>query len=119
MRGFNDASFTLVFNRLVSASNMRLDKDEWQVGEVSFQRQRHSYWGHEYAFSVEIYTLRARARESWELMVVRENWWGGGHAPVRTSQWGKLVAGSKSAALDWFRRQSLAMSESGARQEAY
>ena len=94
MRGFNDAAFTLLFNRLVSASNLHLDKDEWQVADVGFQRQRHSYWGHDYAFSVEIYTLRCVSRETWELMVVRENWWdGGGHAPVKSSQWGKLIGG--------------------------
>jgi len=107
LRGFNDAAFTFLFNRLVSASNLHLDKDEWQVADVGFQRQRHSYWGHDYAFSVEIYTLRCLSREKWELMVVRENWWdGGGHAPVKSSQWGKLIGGSKSAALDWFRRQA-------------
>lgn len=116
MRGFNDAAFTFLFNRLVSASNLHLDKDQWRVADVNFHRQRHSYWGHDYAFSVEIFTLRCHSQGNWELMVVRENWWdAGGHAPVKSSQWGKLISGSKVAALDWFHQQAVEIEASGMR----
>ena len=107
MKSFNDKNFALIFNRLVSPSHAEADRRDWRVDEVGFHRERYSFWGQAYAFSIDVYTLHCTAKSSWKLMVVRESWWSGDRRKaVRTSQWGKLVSGNKSAAMSWFRRQA-------------
>jgi len=113
LKSFSDSRFALLFNRIVSATNPRLEKDGWRAAEVEFRRERHNYWGRDYAFSMEIYTLRSVSKDKWELLVVRENWWTGDRRnTVRSGHWGKLVSGRRDSVLAWFKRQRDALDAS-------
>lgn len=102
MKSFTDARFALAFNRLVSSAHLHGDDDRWQVGGVAIARERHNCRGPEYAFSLEVFRLRAERRPAWDMIVVRQHWWGPSHKPIRSSQWARLLGGSKAAALAWF-----------------
>jgi len=107
LKTFNDKSFSLIFNRLVSEAAGSFDWNDWRVDDVGFQRQRHTHWGRNHSFSLDIYTLRGATPRRWELIVVRETWWGPDRRKsLRSSQWAKLIGGSKAAALGWFRREA-------------
>lgn len=106
MKGFNDTKFGLAFNRIMSGDRSEPGRREWEIAGVQVRRDRHSYSGQGYSFATEAYTLTSLGRTKWELLIVKEYWWDAQHVAVRSSQWGKLLSGSKSAALDWFRVRS-------------
>ncbi|MFO1186451.1 MAG: hypothetical protein U1E87_02765 [Alphaproteobacteria bacterium] len=102
MKSFTDARFAFAFNRLVSSANVRGDIDFWEIEGVAITRERHNHRSPGYAFSLEVFRLHAMQRPEWDLIVVRQHWWGPRHTPIRSSQWAKLLAGNKAAALGWF-----------------
>jgi hypothetical protein len=106
VKSLNDNRFFSLLARLQAESNPNPMLDQWMIEGISWQRERHSHWGRDYAFQMECQTLTSDKPHAWRLLVVTEKWWDAKRdAPARLSQWSKLTAGDRKKVLDWFRHQ--------------
>ena len=104
MRGVNDRNFFNTWQLLYRQSCPSTSHTLWQVGDVEWRKERHSYFGSSYAVSNEVHLLRRSGREvRWLLMIVIENWWDGAHEPIKTSTWARVLEGNANAVVAWMR----------------
>jgi hypothetical protein len=78
---------------------------QWQVGGVTWRRQRHAFAGDGYSFAVEVHTLAfpREGKRAWSLMVVTEHWWGRDKEVLRSTTWAKRLAGDARSIWNWVR----------------
>lgn len=107
MRGVNDRNFLNAWHILQRATCPSATQMTWTVGDVAWQKERHSFSGGSYSVSLEIHLLRraVRAPNAWQLMMVLEYWWDGKHEMIKNSTWGRVLDGNPKAVLAWLREQ--------------
>jgi hypothetical protein len=107
MRGVNDRNFFNAWHILQRATCPGATEMNWNVGDVAWQKERHSFSGGRYSVSLEIHLLRraGRAPQAWQLMVVIEYWWNGEHEMIKNSTWGRVLSGNAKSVLAWLRAQ--------------
>jgi hypothetical protein len=104
MRGVNDRNFINTWQLLYRKSCPSATHTLWQVGDVEWRKDRHSFFGSSYAVSNEVHTLRRSGRNvKWLLMIVIENWWDGEHDPIKTTTWARVLDGDPKVVLTWMR----------------
>ncbi|MGH7036270.1 MAG: hypothetical protein ACREFL_21290 [Stellaceae bacterium] len=105
MRGINDRNFLNLWQMVHRATRPSLDQCHWQVGDVDWRTERHSFSGAAYASALDVHLLsRARGgRTLWRLMVVAEYWWDENRAPLRSTIWARMASGDARAVIAWFR----------------
>jgi hypothetical protein len=104
MRGVNDRNFLNIWQLLYRQSCPSTSHTLWQVGDVEWRKDRHSYFGSSYALTDEVHLLRRGGRDGrWLLMIVIENWWDGTHEPIKTSTWARVLEGDAKAVVAWMR----------------
>jgi len=110
MKTLASASFFRVFDLLLGTSNPGLRLDAWEIGDVRFEHERHSYNGRSHCFTIEMFLLTRSGRRGWQLMVVKEYWWDGGHRrSIKTSRWSQPTGGNRRDILAWLREQEQAL----------
>jgi hypothetical protein len=108
MRGVNDKNFFNSWQILHRATCPAPNQTRWQVDDVEWQRERHSFFASVYSVSIDIHLLRRHARQSvsgWHLMVVIENWWGGSNDAIKTTNWARVLDGNPKSVVSWLRGQ--------------
>ncbi len=106
MKSFASTSFFRVFNGVVRESDAASAARVWSKDGVDWARERHSYRGPTYQFSIDVYVGTRDGKKGWSVLVVREAWWTCDHPdPRRHTQSAHLISGSRADALAWFRRQ--------------
>lgn len=106
MRGVNDRSFFNTWQLLYRKTCPSATHTLWQVGDVEWRKERHSFFGISYALSNEIHTLRRSGRNvGWLLMIVIENWWDGRHEAIKTTTWARVLEGDAKAVVAWMRER--------------
>jgi len=107
MRGVNDRSFFNAWHILERATCPSAAHTAWNVGDVAWQKERHSFSGGSYAISLDVHLLRraARGANAWQLMVVIEYWWDSEREVIRNSTWARVLNGNPKAVLSWLRQQ--------------
>jgi hypothetical protein len=107
MRGVNDRNFLNAWHILQRATCPSATQMTWNVGDVAWQKERHSFSGGSYSVSLEIHLLRCgtRGANAWQLMMVLEYWWDGEHEMIKNSTWGRVLDGNPKAVLAWLREQ--------------
>lgn len=108
MRGVNDKNFFNSWQILYRATCPNAAQSHWQVDDVDWHKERHSFFADSYAMSIDVHLLRRRrpnATGSWKLMIVIENWWSGDNELLRTATWARVVEGNPKAVLNWMRVQ--------------
>jgi hypothetical protein len=104
MRGVNDRNFFNAWQLLYRATCPGATRMLWQVGDVEWRKDRHSFFGSSYAVSNEVHTLRRNARNgAWLLMVVVENWWDGRNRSIKTTTWARVIDGEAKSVVAWMR----------------
>jgi hypothetical protein len=104
MKTLSSVSFFRAFDLMVGASNPGLKRDRWNVEDVYFARDRHSFSGGTHCFAIEIFLLSRPGRNGWELLVVKENWWKAGQAhAIKTFRWSQRTGGHSKAIIAWLR----------------
>lgn len=108
MRGLHTRNFFWQWHAVYAASNPGHAKDHWQVGDVSWTKQRHVYWGEHYSMQQEVHRLERTtgSKIEWQIMVVTERWWGPDRDKgIRDTSWCKLITGRADRVLAWLRKQ--------------
>jgi len=107
MRGVNDRNFFNFWQILYRATCPNAGRAHWRVGDVDWQKDRHSYSGPDYAVTLEIHHLRRTLGEgqSWHLMVIVENWWDGEGDTLKTTTWARVVRGDPGTIIRWLNQQ--------------
>ncbi len=101
-----DTKFFNLFALIASTANPDRSCHAWQVGPVSWSRQRSSFNGPRYAFQMDVHTLRCSGRQGWCLIVGRETWWEEGRKdPFRNGQWVHVSQGRRKDVEKWFSEQ--------------
>ena len=105
-----DTKFFNLFALVVTTSNPDRTRDEWQVGQVSWTRERTSLRGPRYSFQMEVHTLHCAGRHGWTLLVAHETWWARERQdPFRNGQWVHLSAGTRKDVEKWFAEREAAL----------
>ena len=115
-RNLNNRAFFLQWELLYAATNPGYRKDQWDVGGVEWNKDRHSYWGEHYSVSLDVHRLicRQKGGGAWQLLVVAETWWGPDRdRSIRNTRWCKVLAGTSQQISEWVRQQAAAMSSAG------
>jgi hypothetical protein len=107
MRGVNDRKFLNLWQMIHRATCPGLDHARWQVDEVEWCKERHSFTGSAYSFTHEVHLLRrdARGAASWRLAVVSEYWWDEHHDIVKSTTWARMLDGEAKSAIAWIAAQ--------------
>jgi hypothetical protein len=104
MRGVNNRNFFNIWQLLYRDTCPAATQNLWQVGDIEWRRERHSFFGTAYAVSNEVHLLRRRGRSSgWLLMVVIENWWNERHDVLKSTTWARVVDGNPKTVIAWMR----------------
>jgi hypothetical protein len=104
MRGVNDRNFFNAWQLLYRATCPSATHTLWQVDDVEWRKDRHSFFGSAYAVSSEVHTLRRSARTgAWLLMVVIETWWDGQHQSIKATTWARVIDGEAKSVIAWMR----------------
>jgi hypothetical protein len=104
MKSLSSTSFFRVFDLLVGETTPGQKSDGWQVDDVRFERERHSFSGRTHCFAIDVFTISHPGRRSWGLTVVKEYWWEGGHKrSIKTQNWSRPINGSRRDIIAWFR----------------
>ena len=104
-----DTKFFNLF-ALVAASSNPGRADCWQADDVSWTRERCSHKGPQYAFQIELHTLRYSGRHPWTLLAARETWWDGTKRDAfRDGRWVHLTEGARSDVIKWFSARETAL----------
>lgn len=110
MKGFQDNSFTNAFHRILHKARPSPLAVNWAIAGVSWQWDRHSFMGQDYALNSEVHRLSFRGSRPWHLLIVFETWRSEQtDAVIRQAHWSKLLTGRKLDALTWFRTQEKAL----------
>jgi len=105
VKSFSESRFFNLLARLQAASNPHATIDRWSFDGVDWRRERQSHWAQDYAYQLEQQILTHAGRPAWSLLVIAETWWGPDRkTALRQTQWGRVVSGSKPAALAWFNK---------------
>jgi hypothetical protein len=107
MRGVNDRNFLNAWHILRRATCPDATAARWTVGDVEWQKERHSFSGPAYSVSFEVHLLRraARGAAGWHLMVVTEYWWDGTQALIRNATWARVLGGNPKSVMAWLRER--------------
>jgi hypothetical protein len=106
VKSFQDNSFTNAFHRILNKARPSPLAVKWSFAGVSWQWNRHSYTGQDYAFSTEVHRLLFRGSTPWLLLIVFEKWYAEhDEAVIRQSHWSKLLNGQRRDVLAWFKQQ--------------
>ena len=62
MKNFTSPSFCRLFDLLMSTHNPGFRRSKWTLDGVDCGRERHSFTGQQYGFSVEIFTFSRLAK---------------------------------------------------------
>jgi hypothetical protein len=109
MKGVRDRRFLPAWRALYDSSNPGRTKDRWVVDGVEWTRARHSLFGAEHSFQLEIHSLvhPGSGARGWSLLVVVEHWWGAARSKeLRLGEWCRLTAGRSEDAVGWLERQA-------------
>jgi hypothetical protein len=105
VRTFADPSFFRLIHALLDEAHSHLRRTKWTHRGVNWQRQRHSFTSSETGFAIDQYLITKSGSNGWTLLVVKEMWWDGSDKPIRSTQWGKPLSGSRAKALEWLRAE--------------
>ena len=102
MKSFVSAQFFLAFEQVVRAANPSLASDHWTDHDVTWERARHNFSGPTYSYAMQLFTATHGGRDSWMLMVAKEQWWAGrGGDIIRMQQWARPLHGKRASILSW------------------
>jgi hypothetical protein len=108
MRGVNDKNFFNTWKILYRATCPSPTQTAWQVADVEWRKQRHSFFSSSYAQSTDVHLLRrgrSQTASAWLLMVVVENWWSGDNVLLKTMTWSRVIEGNPKTVVGWMRAQ--------------
>lgn len=107
MRGVNDRNFFHFWQILYRATCPSPNRTHWQVGDVDWRKERHSFSATDYAVTLEIHHLRhgGGSAAAWGLMVVIERWWDGDGESLKDNTWARVASGSPRAIIGWLVQQ--------------
>ncbi len=105
MKRIGDASFFRIVDQLLAFDATRATVAQWTIDAVEWRRERHSYSGSTYGFSVEVTTATKSPPAGWVLMVVKEYWRASDGESTRTAQWAHIEKGSRSEIVAWLENQ--------------
>ena len=105
MKRIGDAAFFRIVDQLLARDAKRATATHWTIDGVDWRRDRHSYAGASYGFSVEVTTGSKPAPGGWVLMVVKEYWRAADGESIRTGQWAHIEKGSRSDVVAWLQKQ--------------
>ncbi len=105
MRGVNDRTFLNLWQIIYRATCPDAAQARWRAGDVDWCKDRHTFTGGDYAFSMDVHTLRRSASDGrdWVLMVVVEHWWDQKQEILRSLTWARAVKGSPHVIAAWLR----------------
>jgi hypothetical protein len=109
MKRIGDPAFFRVVDQLLAFDAARATATQWTIDGVAWRRERHSYAGSGYGFSVEVTTGTRPPPAGWVLMVVKEYWRAPDGESIRTAQWAHIEQGSRSDVVSWLDRQQRAL----------
>jgi hypothetical protein len=113
MKNFTSPSFFRLFDLLMSTHNPGFKRSKWVLDGVDCTRERHSFTGQQYGFSVEIFTFTRAAKRGWTLMVVKEYWWiGEDSKDTKALRWARPTGGRRNDIIAWFREQEAVLEHS-------
>jgi hypothetical protein len=99
-------SFFRTFDLLLATANPSTMPSCWSEDGVACTRERHSFGGGAYNFTVEVVTMTRPGRQGWTLMVVKEFWWTGDREKdLRSTRWAQLLSGRRNDVIAWMRKQ--------------
>jgi hypothetical protein len=103
MKSFVSATFFLAFEQVVRAANPKLALDIWSDRGVEWDRARHSFTGSTYSYALEVFVATHDDKDSWKLIVAKEQWWAGRERDViKMQQWARPLQGKRASILAWF-----------------
>jgi hypothetical protein len=106
MKGFQDQSFLMAFQRIMAKTQSTPTATRWTVGSVEWRCDRNAHTGLEYKYHIEIHRVVMARPKEWGLLFVLETWWYGRQSELtRRAHWGKVIYGSRNEVLGWFRAQ--------------
>ncbi|CAN5811682.1 hypothetical protein BH11PSE3_BH11PSE3_36070 [soil metagenome] len=105
MKRIGDPSFFRIVDQLLAFDATRATATQWKIDDVDWQRERHSFSGRGYGFSVEVTTGTSPSPAGWVLMVVKEYWRAPDGESIRTGQWAHIEKGSRSEVVAWLEKQ--------------
>lgn len=104
MKSFADTAFFLLFEEILRRDRPKDGPDIWSANGVGWRHTRHSFEGHSYGFTVELYELEKAGKTGWALLVAKEHWWAGRHGEViRSGHWAKPLSGNRASILAWLK----------------
>lgn len=113
MKNFTSPSFFRLFDLLMSTHNPGFKRSKWTLDGVDCGRERHSFTGQQYGFSVEIFTFSRVGKRGWTLMIVKEHWWIGEDGKgTKALRWARPTSGRRNDIIAWFREQEAILERS-------
>ncbi|OIQ84575.1 hypothetical protein GALL_336130 [mine drainage metagenome] len=77
-------------------------RERWELDGVIWSRQRHVYWSDVYSFRLEFHTLTNQRSKLWQLLVVKELYWGQDRqVSLKDRTWHKVQTGNVADVLEW------------------
>ena len=107
MKRIGDPSFFRIVDQLLAFDAARATATQWKIDGVDWQRERHSFSGRAYGFSVEVTTGTKPAPASWVLMVVKEYWRAPDGESLKNAQWAHIEKGGRSEVVAWLEKQKV------------
>ena len=107
MRRIGDTAFFRDFDRVLGASLRDTAANAWTVQGARWTRQRHSHAGPDFSFVTEAIRGESLSAPTWSVLVVKEYWWGAGHAALRSGQWATLLAGKREGFVAWLEKAAV------------
>ena len=109
MKRIGDPAFFRIVDQLLARDAARATATHWAIDGVDWRRERHSYAGSRYGFSVVVTTGTRPAPAGWVLMVVKEYWRAPDGESIRTGQWAHIEKGNRSDVVAWLTKQERAL----------
>lgn len=76
--------------------------ESWEIGGVSWSRERHLFWGGSHSFRIEFHTLVRLGSRPWRLLVGKELFWGQDRRhPIKDTAWCKVDKGKAADVAAW------------------
>jgi hypothetical protein len=87
-------------------------QNAWSAHGVDCTRDRHRFTGQEYAFTLEVLSLRSQSRSGWHVVILSETWhFKARPTEARTTKSLKVLRGKPAEVLGWMRRHRAAKLE--------